>query len=82
MHPFNLPEISAILDDVEPELIKPTHCRQLGTREMAQWVQVQVVETITKKITKQEMLECAICRKRVASPRQQGIHAWLAAMPG
>ena len=44
MHPFNLPEILAILDDIVVELIQGPYCCQLWTRELAQWVQVKDIK--------------------------------------
>ena len=51
MHLLDLPEIYAVFNDIVVALIPEPNCCQLGSGEIAQWVQIKVVEAFPNKVT-------------------------------
>lgn len=44
MHPLNFPDIHAALDDIVIKLIEMAYCRQCGTRNSRERVEIQPVK--------------------------------------
>ena len=50
VHACHFPEKCAVLDDIVIKLVQGPDCRQLRTRELAQWVQIKIVEAYANPI--------------------------------
>lgn len=50
MHLVNLPEISAVFNDIVAEFIQEPNCHELGTGASAQWLQTKVIEAFANAI--------------------------------
>ncbi len=50
VHFFNFPDKCAVLDNIIVKFIQGPNCRQLRTRELAQWVQIKIIEAFANTI--------------------------------